>query len=308
MIAVREPGRGGADRGGPERHRAGRRGARRAARARRSRAGRRSGSTGAAGCCGGCSAGWSTTPTGSPDDRRRDGQGVRGRHARRGHVRRGGLRVLGEARAALGRDRRSRSTAPCVLGKRLLVRYEPLGVVGVIGPWNYPLTNSFGDAIPALAAGNAVILKPSEHTPMTSLLLAEGLRGERRARRRVRGGHRRRPDGRGARRPRRHGAVHRLDGDGPRGRGARGGAPHPCLAGARRQGPDDRARRRRSRAGGQRRRLLRDAERGPDLHLRRARVRRGRGARRVRAAPRRARRLAAPGCPAAGRAPSTWAR
>ena len=72
-------------------------------------------------------------------------------------------------------DRRVRSTAPAVLGKRLLVRYEPLGVVGVIGPWNYPLTNSFGDAIPALAAGNAVILKPSEHTPMTSLLLAEGL-------------------------------------------------------------------------------------------------------------------------------------
>ncbi len=72
-------------------------------------------------------------------------------------------------------DRRVRSTAPAVLGKRLLVRYEPLGVVAVIGPWNYPLTNSFGDAIPALAAGNAVILKPSEHTPMTSLLLAEGL-------------------------------------------------------------------------------------------------------------------------------------
>jgi acyl-CoA reductase-like NAD-dependent aldehyde dehydrogenase len=72
-------------------------------------------------------------------------------------------------------DRRVRSSAPAVLGKRLLVRYEPLGVVGVIGPWNYPLTNSFGDAIPALAAGNAVVLKPSEHTPLTSLLLAEGL-------------------------------------------------------------------------------------------------------------------------------------
>ncbi len=72
-------------------------------------------------------------------------------------------------------DRRVRSGAPAVLGKRLLVRYEPLGVVGVIGPWNYPLTNSFGDAIPALAAGNAVVLKPSEQTPMTSLLLAEGL-------------------------------------------------------------------------------------------------------------------------------------
>ena len=49
-------------------------------------------------------------------------------------------------------------------------------MVGVIGPWNYPLTNSFGDCIPALAAGNAVILKPSEVTPLTSLLMAEMLR------------------------------------------------------------------------------------------------------------------------------------
>ena len=46
----------------------------------------------------------------------------------------------------------------------------------MIGPWNYPLLNSFGDAIPALAAGNSVLLKPSELTPLTSLLVAEGLR------------------------------------------------------------------------------------------------------------------------------------
>jgi acyl-CoA reductase-like NAD-dependent aldehyde dehydrogenase len=62
-----------------------------------------------------------------------------------------------------------------VLGKKMVVRYEPLGLIGVIGPWNYPLTNSFGDCIPALLAGNSVILKPSEVTPLTSLLLAEGL-------------------------------------------------------------------------------------------------------------------------------------
>ena len=49
-----------------------------------------------------------------------------------------------------------------MLGRKLVVRYRPVGVVGVIGPWNYPLTNSFGDCIPALAAGNAVVLKPSE--------------------------------------------------------------------------------------------------------------------------------------------------
>ena len=56
------------------------------------------------------------------------------------------------------------------------MRYAPVGVVGVIGPWNYPLVNSFGDAIPALAAGNTVLLKPSEVTPLTSMLLAEGCR------------------------------------------------------------------------------------------------------------------------------------
>ena len=61
-------------------------------------------------------------------------------------------------------------------GKKLILRYRPLGLIGVIGPWNYPLTNSFGDCIPALAAGNSVILKPSEVTPLTSLLMAEGLR------------------------------------------------------------------------------------------------------------------------------------
>jgi acyl-CoA reductase-like NAD-dependent aldehyde dehydrogenase len=73
-------------------------------------------------------------------------------------------------------DEKIRSSNPFVLGRKLVVRYRPVGVVGVIGPWNYPLTNSFGDAIPALAAGNGVVLKPSEVTPLTSLLLAEGLR------------------------------------------------------------------------------------------------------------------------------------
>ncbi len=60
-------------------------------------------------------------------------------------------------------------------GRELKVRYEPAGIVGVIGPWNFPLINSFGDCVPALMAGNAVILKPSEVTPLTSLLMAEML-------------------------------------------------------------------------------------------------------------------------------------
>ncbi len=65
---------------------------------------------------------------------------------------------------------------PLVAGKKLVIRYAPLGVVGVIGPWNYPITNSFGDCIPAMAAGNSVILKPSEETPLSSLLMEEMLR------------------------------------------------------------------------------------------------------------------------------------
>jgi acyl-CoA reductase-like NAD-dependent aldehyde dehydrogenase len=73
-------------------------------------------------------------------------------------------------------DERVKSGQLLVKGKKLTLRYRPLGLIGVIGPWNYPLTNSFGDCIPALAAGNAVILKPSEVTPLTSLLMAEGLR------------------------------------------------------------------------------------------------------------------------------------
>src|SRR5579859_5683620 len=72
-------------------------------------------------------------------------------------------------------DQRVRSAQILLKGKKLILRYRPLGVIGVIGPWNYPLTNSFGDCIPALMAGNSVILKPSEVTPLTSMLLAEGL-------------------------------------------------------------------------------------------------------------------------------------
>jgi acyl-CoA reductase-like NAD-dependent aldehyde dehydrogenase len=72
-------------------------------------------------------------------------------------------------------DERVRAHSPLLLGKKVKVRYRPLGVVGVIGPWNYPLTNTFGDVVPALMAGNSVVMKPSEITPLTSLLLAEGV-------------------------------------------------------------------------------------------------------------------------------------
>jgi acyl-CoA reductase-like NAD-dependent aldehyde dehydrogenase len=73
-------------------------------------------------------------------------------------------------------DEKIRPSSPFLAGRKVYVRYEPIGVVGVIGPWNYPFTNTVGDAIPALAAGNSVIVKPSSVTPLTSLLIEEGLR------------------------------------------------------------------------------------------------------------------------------------
>jgi len=57
------------------------------------------------------------------------------------------------------------STRP-LFGKRGRIIAKPRGVVAVIGPWNAPLTLTLGDAIPALLAGNAVIVKPSEITPL----------------------------------------------------------------------------------------------------------------------------------------------
>jgi acyl-CoA reductase-like NAD-dependent aldehyde dehydrogenase len=73
-------------------------------------------------------------------------------------------------------DERERPHSPLLVGRKVINRYIPYGVVGVIGPWNYPLLNNFGDAIPALAAGNAVVLKPASITPLSSLLMAEGMR------------------------------------------------------------------------------------------------------------------------------------
>ncbi len=57
--------------------------------------------------------------------------------------------------------------------KRGRLYYEPLGVVALITPWNYPFAIPVGQVLPALAAGNAVLLKPSELTPWTGALVAE---------------------------------------------------------------------------------------------------------------------------------------
>lgn len=58
-------------------------------------------------------------------------------------------------------------------GYTSMLRREPVGVVGAIAPWNYPLMMAIWKIAPALAAGNVVILKPSEQTPLSALRLAE---------------------------------------------------------------------------------------------------------------------------------------
>jgi len=68
-------------------------------------------------------------------------------------------------------DERRRGAVPGL--STATVTYEPVGVVGVISPWNYPLTLSMADALPALAAGDAVVCKPDEKTPYGALALSE---------------------------------------------------------------------------------------------------------------------------------------
>ena len=162
--------------------------------------------------------------------------------------------------------------------------HHPLGVVGIIAPWNYPLTLSVSDAVPALAAGNAVVIKPDSQTPFSALwgfaLLEEaGL-----------------PQG----------LVQVVTGSGSElgpplidgtdyvmftgstatgAQGRRAGGPQPDrrLDGARRQERDDRARGRRPRPRGGGRRARAVLQRRPAVHLDRAAVRARGGRRRVHA-------------------------
>src|SRR5207302_1193357 len=74
----------------------------------------------------------------------------------------GGARVL-EGRAA----------GEYMRGYTSYIRREPIGVAGLIAPWNYPLFMAIWKIGPALAAGNCIVLKPSEWTPLTLLRFAE---------------------------------------------------------------------------------------------------------------------------------------
>ncbi|WP_018347625.1 aldehyde dehydrogenase family protein [Longispora albida] len=81
-----------------------------------------------------------------------------------GWAARHGRRVLG--------PRRVRSTI-FLLEYATHLEYQPYGVVGVIAPWNYPVFTPLGALAPALIAGNAVVLKPSEYTPAAGQFLAD---------------------------------------------------------------------------------------------------------------------------------------
>jgi 1-pyrroline dehydrogenase len=75
--------------------------------------------------------------------------------------------------AGAARLMEGKATGEYADGFTSMVRREPLGVVGQITPWNYPLAMAIWKIAPALAAGNAVVLKPSELTPLSTIRLAE---------------------------------------------------------------------------------------------------------------------------------------
>ena len=75
--------------------------------------------------------------------------------------------------AGAARTLEGRAAGEYMQGFTSMLRREPIGVVGSIAPWNYPLMMAAWKIAPALAAGNCVVLKPSEWTPLTALRLAE---------------------------------------------------------------------------------------------------------------------------------------
>ena len=74
-----------------------------------------------------------------------------------------------------------RITPHLLRNKKVTTIYNPRGVIGMITPWNFPLILTIGEAIPALLAGNAVVIKPSEWTPLIATRATEILQGAFRA-------------------------------------------------------------------------------------------------------------------------------
>ncbi|MEY4458152.1 MAG: hypothetical protein RL431_806 [Actinomycetota bacterium] len=75
--------------------------------------------------------------------------------------------------AGAARNLEGRATGEYMKDHTSSIRREPIGVVGQVTPWNYPLMMAFWKFAPAIAAGNTTVLKPSDTTPQSTLLLAE---------------------------------------------------------------------------------------------------------------------------------------
>jgi len=75
--------------------------------------------------------------------------------------------------AGAARNMEGKATAEYLTGYTSMIRRDPLGVVAGIAPWNYPLMMAVWKMCPALMAGNTLVLKPSELTPLTTLRMAD---------------------------------------------------------------------------------------------------------------------------------------
>lgn len=75
--------------------------------------------------------------------------------------------------ATAARNLEGKSAAEYMKGHTSYIRREPIGVIGQVTPWNYPMMMAVWKFAPAIAAGNAVVLKPSDTTPMTTVRMAE---------------------------------------------------------------------------------------------------------------------------------------
>jgi betaine-aldehyde dehydrogenase len=75
-------------------------------------------------------------------------------------------------------DESVRPNSPLLAAKKLVIQYRPFPVVGVISPWNFPLAMALGDSIPALQAGAAVVVKPSEFTPLSLIEIIKAWKQE----------------------------------------------------------------------------------------------------------------------------------
>ena len=171
--------------------------------------------------------------------------------------------------AGAARSLEGASAGEYLAGHTSYVRREPVGVVGQVAPWNYPFMMAIWKIAPALAAGNTVVLKPSDTTPVTASLLGEiaagvlppgvlnVVCGDRDTGRLV-VSHADRGDG----------LDHRVDRCRQAGRGRGGRARHAGPPRARRQGAGDRVRRRGSPGGGGGDRHGRLLQRGAGLHRR----------------------------------------